>query len=111
MKYLYGITLIIGIGAIGFHSPYEERIRVEHPSMDVKVQPMPPEVDMTTEESRAEAISNLILASTDKVDRENYWGDIDEAEGRPRRFGSKKNRNYYIKGLILKNDCFAKDLK
>jgi len=38
----------------------------------------------------------MVTALIERADRENYWGDVDEKAGYPRRFGATKARDYYV---------------
>lgn len=65
----------------------------ETPSVNVEVLPMPPIDDLSDSVAVSEG---LIKAYRERAIRENYWGDVDEAAGYPRRFGPKKDEDYYV---------------
>lgn len=82
------VALISGsVSAQSFNPP------VETPPEPTEIQAMPPLLDL---ENSAAIEKSLVAAYRERAVRENYWGDVDEAAGYPRRFGPKKEEDYYV---------------
>ena len=70
--------------------------KIETPSMDVEITPEPPLLDFNAPNYLELVYYRMTTALVQRADRENYYGDIDEKAGYPRRFGPKKARDYYV---------------
>lgn len=75
---------------------------IETPDWPTEILPEPPLVDQTAPNYLELVKYSMSTALVQRADRENHFGDIDEANGYPRRFGPTKERDYYVKIFLAK---------
>lgn len=85
--------------------------KIETVEWPTEILPMPPVVDMSASGYLELVKYSMSTALVERADRENYWGDVDEKAGYPRRFGPTKPRDYYVKIFLAKWDEEHKTVK